>query len=99
VAISFNETMVRRQVAELKNIASEMRRVSNNDMRNTISGSRSNWRGAAADNFYSRYETLGNNITGEATNIENLADSLEKLLNELIRAEYEAAGIASTRNN
>lgn len=93
MAISFDETVVRRQVAELRSIASEMKKVAENDMQNTINNAKSNWQGGAADSFCNKYGIFKENIETEADNIDNLATSLENLADAIARAEQEAERI------
>ena len=95
MAISFDETTVRHQVTELRNIASDMKKIANNEMQNTINTTKASWKGTSADNFCNKYNTLSGNILKEANNIDSLAASLEKLANAIVNAERQAESIVT----
>lgn len=97
MAISFNYDATMRQVSEMKHIASEMRTIANNDMPNTVSQIRASWKGDSSTVFCSKYNMLGEKIRAEATNIDNMADTLDRLAKSIKAAEERAEAILAER--
>ena len=97
MAISFDYNATMRQVSEMKQIASEMRAIANNDMQNTISQIKINWKGNSSNNFCSKYNSLREKIATEAKNIDNAADALDRLAKSIKESEERAAAILAER--
>ena len=97
MAISFDYNATKRQVRDMKQIASEMRAIANNDMQNTISQIKINWKGNTSNNFCSKYNTLKERIITEARNIDNAADTLDRLAENIRESEERAEAILAER--
>lgn len=96
MAISFNADRTRAQVAEMRNIAREMKNSANNEMQNALESTKTNWKGEAADAFYLKCQVLQNNVKREASNIEDLANRYELLARAIEEAERKAAEVLKT---
>jgi len=80
--------MITRQSSQIKNIAEEMNRLNNENLRNAADNISAVWRGEAANVYLRHCSTTRDEIRNTANELLNIANELDLIVRQL-----EASGI------
>ena len=89
----------RRQAAELEDIANKIKKISNNDMADCISGISDNWKGDNSDAYQKKCKKVKKNIRDIGQDIERVADVIREIARAAEEAEKRSISIAKTRKS
>lgn len=87
----------RRQAAQLKEIAAEIRQVSNSALQGVFEDLQTAWKGEAAEAFFQKELKLEQDIEKMANKVQEIAQAVERIAAQFLKAEQEAIALAQSR--
>ena len=97
--IQYNFAQAMRQADELDDLANQLTRLAENNVRNVMSNVQHNWEGESASIFLSKAEKSRNDIMQTARQMRNVASGIRKAARNVRAAEEQARQIALTLSN
>lgn len=95
ISLDFKQSIKRAE--ELENVASDMRKLANDELGNTLNELSAAWRGEAAGSFMNKGAILQEKINKSASNLQNIAATIRSVAKRTYDAEMRALQIARER--
>ena len=95
MAIIFDYEATIRQVEKLEELAERLRRIADNDLEEVLSEINQGWQGENATKFLSKGDTMKGKVLRSSENLQNIANTMRQMAENLRTSEQEAARIAA----
>lgn len=95
MAIIFDYEATIRQVEKLEELAERLRRIADNDLEEVLSEINQGWQGENAAKFLSKGDTMKGKVLLSGENLQNIANTMRQMAENLRTSEEEAARIAA----
>lgn len=97
VTIQMNFSNAMRQAQALENLASELNRLSGQELSSSLSSIAGAWKGDSASLFLQKGDRLAGQISGSATALYNAARDIRSIARRTYNAEMRALELARLR--
>lgn len=97
--ISFNYQRSVNQAAELKGVASSLKKVKDNELVSCLGSVAKNWKGTNSENFVKKAKKMETRIENESKNVTLTAQAIETMAKNIYDAEMAALRAARERSN
>lgn len=97
--IRFNYDKAMGQAEELRDIASSIQTISEDNMEESFGKVQRNWTGENSDNYVKKGRTVQHKVTGSADAVAAAATAIETMAKNIYNAEMAAIQIAKAANS
>lgn len=97
--IRFNYDKAMGQAEELRNIASSIKTISEDNMEESFGKVQKNWTGENSESYVKKGRTVQNKVTGSANSVAAAATALETMARNIYNAEMAAIQIAQAASS
>lgn len=92
--ILFNYQNALKQARELKQISTQIKKLSDSQFETSINAINANWKGENATKYFNKGKKLKGKMDDSAEDLNSIAETIETIANNIYKAEMEALRIA-----